>query len=65
MLLLKQEKTFSLRRNSVNNAKIVFATFIPLFPPVLQIIGIKDLPCGDESKTSAIQLPQGGLLLGN
>lgn len=56
MLLLKQEKTFSLRRNSANNAKIGLATFTPLFPPVLQIIAIKDLPRGDGSKRSAIQL---------
>jgi len=62
---LKQEETFSLRINSANNAKIGLATFTSLFPPDLQIISIKDVPCGEGSKRSAIQLPQRGILWGN
>lgn len=65
MRLLKQDKTFSLRRNSAKGAKIGLATFTPLHPQVLQIIGMQNLPCGGGSKRRAIQLPQGALLWEN
>lgn len=65
MLLVTQEKTFSLRRNSENNAKLESATFISLFSGILQIIGVKGLLCGGGSKISVTQLPQGGILWGN